>query len=144
MTDMQPGFGVCLCFFFFFLTSGIFHSILAEHVFHTKSRNRRKVLWKQCLFSVHMSLSKTLCACLFPLIMQASFKVSHTQPHLSPHRRAGLLPVVGVGQEKQGQRQVELRSGAWRSQRVEKQNWGWVEIRAWVNKQRHQVQTRTS
>lgn len=57
--------------------------------------------------------------------MQASLRGRHTQPH----RRAGFLPVVGVGQEKQGQKQVDLRSGAWRRQRVEKQNWGWVEVR---------------
>lgn len=31
-------------------------------------------------------------------------------------QKNGFLPIVGVRQEKQGQRQVELRSGPWRCQ----------------------------
>lgn len=39
----------------------------------------------------------------------------HSAPSLSL-QRAGFLPIVGVRWEKQGQKQVELRSGPWRCQ----------------------------
>lgn len=126
-----------------FFSSGIFHSMLAKYIFHNKSRNRKNYHENNAYVKFKLP-SKKLCTCLFPPICNLYFKQT-TQLRGTPCRRAGFLPVVSVRQEKQGQRQVELRSGPCRCQTwYQGAELAWVEVRTWVNCQRHQVQTRSS
>lgn len=53
-----------------------------------------------------------------PATMHAFSRANHSQPHLRLHRKARFLQVIGARQEKQSQKQVELRSGTWKCQNL--------------------------